>query len=210
MVFIRSVWLGVIGFAVMVGVGGCELIGPDQSAYAEDGFVRAADLVQRQTVYGSEPAMQSGTHTLLIHMDGWSHGRRTTAHGSRHLFFFVLPAELRECQTYRCTAQDGTLSYDGFAGYWPWRLSPDKTSEAIVTVLEVSDRRITAEIELAGFVQRKVHRDFQGGWEDSENPIITRTGKWIFRPVDICWTPYLGFMMFDAGPCLRTGDGETD
>ena len=106
-------------------LGGCafwsippfSLIGPDQSRYSERHFwklgkpyVRREEFTKATFVDG----VSRGSHTVLKINDGWTRGRRTTAHSSHKTIWLVLPSELRENGNYQLTSVDDTIDLDWF------------------------------------------------------------------------------------------------
>ncbi len=90
-----------------------------------------------------------GNHTVLMIKDGWSRGRRSTAHASHDTLYLVLPASLEPGLVLRLSPDTKTLIFDSFAGYNFRDLDHTNPTDATVTILEVNPTQITARIKVS-------------------------------------------------------------
>ena len=125
--------------------------GRDQVPYSARWFRSAADVnVVRHdgTPRWQELETVPGNHTVLCIVDGWSRGRRSTAHASYESVYLILPQLIREGDRFRLTAADERMFFDGFTGADFALLDPTRPGWATVEILSVSGARIKTRMDV--------------------------------------------------------------
>jgi hypothetical protein len=157
--------------------GCCPLIGPDQVRIQDYVFWKNADLVIQDMGGWDLIEVGPGKHTILRIDEGWSHGRRTSAHGSSDKIYFVLPQNIQNGAIFTCTPQAGTFAYSGFAFRRLWIIQPAKPARAVVQIITIKSKSVHADVDVA----------FTAIGEDEENPEtaegrkVVCHGKHVFR-----------------------------
>jgi hypothetical protein len=161
---------------------GCSYIGPDQEHFASAEYWNAADVSARQWTGQSQMAemisVSGGEHTLLLTSDGYSRGKRSSAHASHWFVFLTLPREVKEGQTYDVSREAGTLHLDAFAGYDPWCIDPDRPAGGSVHIREVRGKAIVADLRVR---LTAVSADSNVPVEERRRLEVTREGVFEFR-----------------------------
>ena len=94
-------------------------------------------------------AVAPGDHTVLMIKDGWSRGRRSTAHASHDTLYLLLPASLSPGQILHPSPHTGTLCFDSFSGYGFRYLDESRPIDADIEILSVSDSWIRARVTVS-------------------------------------------------------------
>lgn len=195
-----------LAFTAAAAMHGCLFY--DQLPVKERSLYQNAEMRVRH--YSFNPALAetdvvAGDAIVLELMDGYSHGRVSTAHGSHRAFFFELPGDLEFGQVIRCSADDGTLGFDAFAGAGSLCLDPDSPSEAIIEVQSVTPSSLRAKIMVSLYAYSPQ------GAEMSEPQLVTHEGVYTFnrRKVrtphssECCADLYIETVMRDEVPEAR-------
>ncbi len=164
--------------AFLVYVGRSVFITPDRVPFAEHIFWRDSDVVKSPTLLGE---IIDGSHTVLMIYDGYSHGRRTTAHASHNKLFMLLPRQIAKGATYSCDPNEDTLYFWGFHGYDFSRIRNNGLADATsVTILRISDEEIVARVNASFYVENGDYGEGVIIWAQS------RKGKFKFHLYGTC------------------------
>lgn len=133
---------------ILAFLTGCS--GPDQEPYSRQiAWEKASVLNLSSTNTYRRLEVGTGSNLVLEITDGYYRGKKTTAHSSHNSIYLILSGAptLGEYMTFSFT--NGTLDYDGFAGYDFNVIDTNMPAVAEISVYEVSADHILAEVQAA-------------------------------------------------------------
>ena len=96
-----------------------------------------------------------GSKIILEFTEGFSHGRRTTAHGSHESVYFILDELPRKGSSYEFSFLNGSLEFDGWAGDDSLFICRDKPAKAYLHIKDISEEEIIADVTCVLWYQSK-------------------------------------------------------
>jgi len=131
-------------------VVGCRKSDPDREPYTRRILWQDANVVNHSETNAYRfITVEPGSNLVAEIRDGFYRGKQTSIHSSHVSVYLIFDREPRAVRTYRFSFRDGTLDFDGFAGYSLHVLNTNMPAVAELDVTDVTPTEVTGELRVS-------------------------------------------------------------